>query len=255
MPEGVRPTRADRLDTTLGDGTLRDHDHRGVLVPEAAAHPVADPRQGERPLRDDDRVGAAGHPGVQRDPAGVPSHHLDDQRAVMRFGGRPQPVDGLRRHVHRGVEAEGVVGGREVVVDGLRHAHDRDAVVGQPAGGAQGVLAADGDQRVDALGVHGAPDGFGAALARGVRVRPRGAEDGPAAGQDVEDVPAGQRTGGALEGAAPAVAVPDDLVSPGLRGDHDRADHRVQPGTVAAAGQHPDTHVVPPSSSGVSDVI
>ena len=35
-------------------------------------------------------------PAVHRDPAGVPTHHLDDQRAVMRLGGGVQPVDGLQ---------------------------------------------------------------------------------------------------------------------------------------------------------------
>ena len=70
-------------------------------------------------------------PGVQRDPAGVPAHHLDDERAVVRLGGGVQAVDRLGRDVDRGVEAEGVVGRVEVVVDGLRHADDADAVLVQ----------------------------------------------------------------------------------------------------------------------------
>ena len=70
-------------------------------------------------LGDQDDVGAAGEPGVQGDPAGVPAHHLDDQDAVVGLGGGVQPVDRLHRDVDRGVEAEGVVGGGEVVVDGL----------------------------------------------------------------------------------------------------------------------------------------
>ena len=37
----------------------------------------------ELALRQQDHVGAAGEAGVQRDPAGVPAHHLDDQRAVV----------------------------------------------------------------------------------------------------------------------------------------------------------------------------
>jgi hypothetical protein len=74
----------------------------------------------ERHLRDEDDVGTARHARVQRDPAGVPAHDLDDQRAVVRLGGGVQPVDRLHRDVDRGVEAEGEVGGVEVVVDRLR---------------------------------------------------------------------------------------------------------------------------------------
>ena len=89
-------------------------------------------------------------PGVQRDPPGVPAHDLDDQRAVVRLGGGVQPVDRLHRDVHRGVEAEGVVGRVEVVVDRLRDADDVHAEVAEPGRDAEGVLAADRDQRVDA---------------------------------------------------------------------------------------------------------
>ena len=46
-----------------------------------------------------------------------------------------------------------------------------------------------------------------------------------------------------LERAAPAVAEPDELVAViGHAGAHDRADDRVQPGAVAAAGQNSDSH-------------
>ena len=64
-------------------------------------------------------------PGVQRDPAGVPAHHLDDERAVVAVAGGVQPVDRLHRHADGGVEAEGVVGGVQVVVDRLRDADAR----------------------------------------------------------------------------------------------------------------------------------
>ncbi len=86
---------------------------------------------------------------MQRDPAGVSAHDLDHQRAVVRLGRGVQPVDRLHGDVDGGVEAEGVVGGTEVVVDGLRHSDDVDAEVVQLGGDAEGVLAADRDQRVD----------------------------------------------------------------------------------------------------------
>ena len=64
-----------------------------------------------------------------------------------------QPVDGVGGDLHGGVEAEGDLGGGEVVVDRLRHADDRDALAVELVGDAEGVLAADRDERVDALGL------------------------------------------------------------------------------------------------------
>ena len=109
---------------------LGDHDDRRVLVLEPLLDVAGDLVDVELPLRQQDHVGATGEAGVQRDPAGVPAHHLDHQRAVVRLGGGVQPVDRLHRDVDRGVEAEGVVGRAEVVVDRLRHADDVDAQVG-----------------------------------------------------------------------------------------------------------------------------
>ena len=134
-------------------------------------------------LGDQDDVGAAGHAGVQRDPAGVPAHHLDDQRAVVRLGGRVQPVDRLHRDVDRGVEAERVVGGVEVVVDRLGYADDVHAVLVQLGGDAEGVLAADRDQGVDAELLEVRLDLLDAAVDL-ERVGARRAEDRAAARQD-----------------------------------------------------------------------
>ena len=89
-------------------------------------------------------------PRVERDPAGVPAHHLDDHDAVVRLGGRVQAVDRLGRDRDRGVEPERVVGAVEVVVDRLRDADDREAVLRvQLRGDAERVLAADRDERVE----------------------------------------------------------------------------------------------------------
>ena len=124
-----------------------------------------------------------GEPGVQRDPARVAAHHLDHEHPVVRLGGGVQPVDRLGGDVDRGVEAEREVGAAEVVVDGLRYADDVDAQVGQLGGDAEGVLAADRDQRVDAVGVEVRLDLLDAVVDL-ERVGPRRAEDGAAARQD-----------------------------------------------------------------------
>jgi hypothetical protein len=120
---------------------------------------------------------------VQRDPAGVPAHDLDDERAVVRLGGGVQPVDGVDGDLHRGVEAEGVVGGAEVVVDRLRDADDVQAGRGQLGRDAEGVLAADRDQRVDAGLLEVAADLLDAVLDLH-DVGPAAAEDGAAARED-----------------------------------------------------------------------
>ena len=106
---------------SIGRRALGDDDDREVRAALVAVRDaVADLVDVERLLGDEDDVGAAGEPGVRRDPARVPAHHLDDHHAVVALGGRVQAVDRVGRDLHRGVEAEREVGGREVVVDRLR---------------------------------------------------------------------------------------------------------------------------------------
>ncbi len=187
-------------------------------------------------------------PGVQRDPAGVPPHDLDDQRAVVALRRGVQPVDGLHRDVHRGVEAERVVGGAQVVVDGLGHPDHLDPGLVQPRRGAQGVLAADRDQRVDAERgqvvldpLHPGP----AARARAVgqRVGPRRAEDRPAPRQDSAYRLHVEGDGVPFQRPAPAVPEPHEFVAE-LRGApaDQRTNNRIQSWAVAAARQHSDSH-------------
>ena len=102
----------------LGDDDDREVAPARVAAADQAAHLV----DVERPLGDQDHVGAAGEPGVERDPARVAAHHLDDHHAVVALGRRVQAVDRVGGDLHGGVEAEGHVGAAEVVVDRLRHA-------------------------------------------------------------------------------------------------------------------------------------
>ena len=75
------------------------------------------------------------------------------------------------------------------------------------------------------------------------RVRPRGAEDRPAARQDPARRLDRQLLVVALERPAPAVAKADDLVAVDVDPlADDRADDRVQPGAVAAACEDPESH-------------
>jgi len=95
VPEGVLLARRPAPSCRPVGWRLGYHDDRRVLGAEPALHPVAHLGDVERHLGDQDHVGATGHPGVQRDPASVAAHHLDDQRPVVRLGGGVQPVDRL----------------------------------------------------------------------------------------------------------------------------------------------------------------
>ena len=89
--------------------------------------PLGDDRDVERNFRNQNRVGAAGHARVERDPARIAAHHLDDHDPAVRFRGRVQPIDGVGRERHGGVEPETVRRADDVVVDRLGHADERDA--------------------------------------------------------------------------------------------------------------------------------
>ncbi len=103
-----------------------------------------------RDLRNEDDVGSSGDARVERDPAGVAPHHLQDHDPAVAFRRRVQPVDGVGGHGHCGVEAEGVVGGGQIVVDRLRHGHHGDPHVAETLGNPQRPVAADGDNAFDA---------------------------------------------------------------------------------------------------------
>ena len=130
---------------------LRHDDDAELRAPLVAlAQPLRRRGDVERDLGNQDRVGAAGDAGVQRDPAGVAPHHLDDHDALVRLGGRVQPIDRVGREGDRRVEAETVRRADDVVVDRLRHADDRHAQLAELVGDGQRAVAADGDERVEA---------------------------------------------------------------------------------------------------------
>ena len=184
---------------------------------------------------------ARGHAGVQGDPADVPAHDLGDHAAAVRVAGRAQTVHRLGRDLHRGVEAEGVVGRGEVVVDGLRHAHDRmpasvrrfaaASVPSPPI--AMSASTPSSSMLCDALGRRRESKGL---------VR-RGAEDRAALLGDAHDLRAAERHDVALDDALPAVAEADELHVVVLDAlEHRAADDRVEAGAVAAARQDADLH-------------
>ena len=175
------------------------------------------------------------------------AHHLDQHHPLVRLGGAVQPVDRLGRDAERGVVAECHVGAVDVVVDRLGHAHDRDVLLGQPMRGGQRALAADRDEHVDAVVVQCLLDLVqpGPQL---VGMHPGGAEHGAALGQQpVVAVVVAQLDAPVLQQPTPAIEEADDRRAvPHVAGADDRPDHRVQAGTVTAAGQNSDAHVAYP---------
>ena len=145
--------------------------------------------------------------------------------------------------LQRGVVAERHVGAVDVVVDGLRHADDGNVLLGQPVRRGQRALAADRDQHVDAVVLQRLLD-LVEAGPQLVGVDPRGAEHRAALGeQAVVAVVVAQLDAAVLEQPAPAVEEADDRRAvPHVAGAHDRPDHRVQPGTVAASGENSNAH-------------
>src|SRR5699024_349528 len=115
-------------------------------------------------------------------------------------------------------------------------------VGGQLRGHAEGVLTADGDQRVDAEVGHVLLDRLYRTLHL-VGVGAGGVEDRAALVEDALDGVPVQRLRDAFDRAFPAVAEAHELVTVFLGAFADRgADDRVETGAVAAAGEHANAH-------------
>jgi hypothetical protein len=90
--------------------TLRD-DHQPVPLAavidllQVVAHRV----QVYGRFGDENPICAAANPRVQRDPARMPSHHLQHDDSRVRLGGVAQPIHRLHRDGDRAVEPEGEV--------------------------------------------------------------------------------------------------------------------------------------------------
>ena len=133
------------------DRAFGDDDDAEASPPLLARHdPPGDDVDVEGNFGNENGVGTASHPRVERDPSGIAPHHLGHHDAVMRLGRRVQPVDGVGRETHRRVEPETVGRAANVVVDGLRHADEGHATLGKFVGNRQRPVPADDDERVEA---------------------------------------------------------------------------------------------------------
>src|SRR5206468_644079 len=78
----------------------------------------------ERPLGDQNYIGAARHAAVNRDPTGVAPHDLNHHHAVVRLGRGMHAINGFGCNADRSVKTEAEISSAQVVVNGLRHADD-----------------------------------------------------------------------------------------------------------------------------------
>src|ERR1700761_973530 len=101
----------------------------------------------------ENNIGAPGNSSSIGDPAGIAAHHFDDNDAVMGVGGGADAINGLGGDGDGGVKAKCGVGAVDIVVDGLGYADTGDACVGEGQSDGLRVIAAEGDQRVDLVGL------------------------------------------------------------------------------------------------------
>ena len=136
---------------TLGydDDEITLSDLAGALDPLAQRVVVV------RELRHDNRGCTRCDSGVQRDVAGASAHYLDYVTSGVRLAGIAQLVDELDDGVHRGIEADGVVGGGDVVINSAGDTYAGNAVSGQVGSASEGAVAAQRHDAVDAEAMAG----------------------------------------------------------------------------------------------------
>ena len=248
----------DRQLAPFGHRPLGD-DHDGELGTALLA--LLDRRrhrfQPERDLRDENRVGTRGDARLEGDPPCVAAHHLDDDHSPVRCRGGEQPIDAFRGEPHGGVEAERLGGLVEIVVDRLGHSDDAQTGFVQPLGDVQRTVAADRHEGVDVADGEQLDELVGAvdldvravrlAHREGRRVATVGGADDRAA--EVDD--ATYRLALELDDATVSVALwiqqpvepvtdADDVPALIASGQHDGADHGIEPRCVPTAGRHGD---------------
>src|SRR5574337_432334 len=239
----------DRHRAAFGVRAFGDADQRPALVGLARAAMLDHGIEVVRDLGQQDHVGRAGEAAVQRDPAGVASHRLGDHHPAVAARGGFEPVERLGDDRDRAVEAEAQVGVAQVVVDRLGNADHRQAERVHPVGDLHRAVAADRDQRIELQVVARVGEHLGRHVgAAGAEVMERvaavvRAQHRPALRDDAcyrrmverPHAPAHEAEESALDPGDARAALVDQR-------QRDRADDRVQPRAVAAAGEDADVH-------------
>ena len=233
-----------RLAADFGQlGAFSDHDDAVLLaVVVVVSENSADMIQIDGLLGNQHDMRSAGNARSQRDPAGVASHHFADDDAVVRLGGGVQSIDRFGGDHHRRIEAEADVGAVEVVVDGLGNANAGHAGLNQRVGDGLRIVTADGDQRIELVGLEDL-DAFLDPALDFAHIGPRGTKNRAALDQNLVHFLQRQLHGVVVEDAAPAFQESDKLVAVVIDAfPYDRMNDRIQSGAIAAAGQHTNSH-------------
>ena len=200
-------------------------------------------------FRDENDVSTSCQTAVEGDPACVAAHDFDYHDALVTGGGGVQAVEGTGHAFDGGVEAECHVGGLKVVVDGLWNSDNRQARVVHLECGIQGSVAADDDEAVEIQRLECLPcfsehlgryEGALATIAaRNELAFVDGAEEGASEVHDACGGTAVQHDMGCgLEETFKAILKSDQLPAEFFGGAAGGAEHGVEAGAVAAAGEN-----------------
>ena len=184
---------------------------------------------------------------MQRDPARVAAHHFENHHAIVRLGSRVQAVQCFGSDVECGDETERQFSASEIVVDRFRNAADVNATFIKLIRDSERAFAAEDDERVDAEHTHVGDrffvDVFDAALAAfscafDKSAAVASAENRAAARQQSAHFAGRQEPGfSGAEQSFEAVFDTDDAHAVFARCSlHDRANHGVETGRIAASG-------------------
>ena len=100
-------------------------------------------------LGNQDDIRAARDAGVQRDPANLVAHDLDNEHAAVTRGGGVNVVDALGGDVDGARKAKRQLGAPGVVIDGLGQGDNVEALFAQAVGGLGGAVTAQHKQAVE----------------------------------------------------------------------------------------------------------
>src|SRR5579872_4700471 len=233
---------------------FRHHDNSETFaVGFAQGYVVADFLNSEWNLRNEYDVGATRDPRFQRDPARISAHYFNHHDAMMRLRSGVDFVDRIGRSHQRCIETKRDFGGEKIVVDSFRHAHDLHALFEKLQRDLLRTISANADDGIDSelmrVGDHFVRNVahdfhaiFNGAVAEGIAAV-SSAEDSSATGQNSADI---------FEGEWPRFFGPDQAVEAVRNandlpvvledgGFNDRADNRIQTGSVSAPGANADS--------------
>src|SRR5438874_5119837 len=208
-----------------------------------------DPVVIERDFGNQNDIGATGNTALQCDPSCVPSHHFDDNDPPMAGRRSMQPVQRVHYYVNGRIETERGCRRFKIIVDRLRYADAVDAGLLQLLRSHQRAVAANNDQRShpevfqDRSGVRDDLCRNYCSITRaGLRNEMAAigsTENRSSKGHDsVYGLPIENDVIARRQQAFKAIAKPNHFPSKLVRCQYYGAQNRVEPGTIATAGQN-----------------